>query len=330
MSRRLPDGSVFVPKPAQRLFGLRTAPARREPAAAAVQVAGHVIADPNRSGRVQATQAGRIEPGEQGLPFLGKRVARGDVLAYIAPVISAVERGNVEQQLAEIVANIAIAEQRVARLGQLAGSVPQRDIDQARSELDGLRRRRAALQPAIGAREAIRAPVSGVISVASLIAGQIVDAREILFEIVDPMQLWVEAIAFDAAAVADIRGATLMAPDGRVVALEFIGRGAAARQQAIPLQFRIVEPPSTLTVGRPVTVTVQTPRRIEGIALHVDSVVRASNGQAIVWIHASAERFVPAFVRVLPLDSGHVVVVSGIEPDQRIVTLGANLLNQIR
>jgi membrane fusion protein, heavy metal efflux system len=64
--------------------------------------------------------------------------------------------------------------------------------------------------------------------------------------------------------------------------------------------------------------------------LHIDSVVRASNGQAIVWIHASAERFVPAFVRVLPLDSGHVVVVSGLEPDQRIVTLGANLLNQIR
>ncbi len=58
--------------------------------------------------------------------------------------------------------------------------------------------------------------------------------------------------------------------------------------------------------------------------------LRGANGQSIVYEHTNAERFVPREVRVQPLDGQRVLIVSGIEPGRRIVTQGAELLNQIR
>ena len=58
--------------------------------------------------------------------------------------------------------------------------------------------------------------------------------------------------------------------------------------------------------------------------------MRGTNGQSIVYEHSNAERFVPREVRIEQLDAERVLVVSGIEPGKRIVTRGAELLNQIR
>src|SRR3972149_9320781 len=71
-ARRLPDGSLFVPKAVQHQLGLRTMVAEIKDLAATVEFNGKVIADPNAGGRVQASQSGRIEPGPQGLPTLGQ------------------------------------------------------------------------------------------------------------------------------------------------------------------------------------------------------------------------------------------------------------------
>ena len=79
--RRLADGSLFVPKPTQRLLIVRTKRAQVEDAAEAATIVGRVIADPTSGGRVQSAQAGRIEPPEGGLPVLGQRVTRRQVLA---------------------------------------------------------------------------------------------------------------------------------------------------------------------------------------------------------------------------------------------------------
>jgi hypothetical protein len=58
-------------------------------------------------------------------------------------------------------------------------------------------------------RDALVAPVSGVIASSNAVAGQVVDARELVFEVVDPTRLRIEALAYDAAVVSDVAGATL-------------------------------------------------------------------------------------------------------------------------
>jgi hypothetical protein len=58
--------------------------------------------------------------------------------------------------------------------------------------------------------------------------------------------------------------------------------------------------------------------------------VRTGNGQTVVFVHTGAERFESRLVRTEPLDAGSVLIVAGLEPSARVVSHGAELLNQIR
>jgi hypothetical protein len=78
------------------------------------------------------------------------------------------------------------------------------------------------------------------------------------------------------------------------------------------------------------TVLAETEEVKTGIAVPRTAVVRAGNGQMIVYEHANAERFVPREVRVEALDAERVLVIAGLEPNRRVVTQGVELLNQIR
>lgn len=330
--RRQPDGSVSMPKDAQRVLAIRTVLAAENDAARTVQVIGQVVADPEAAGRVQASQPGRVGAGENGLARLGQRVQQGDVLAVVTPTIGAVERGGVQAQVAELDATVRLAQAKVARLSALAGSVPGKDIDEARLELDGARRRRAAFAPSLAGAEVLRAPVSGVVAVANAQVGALVESKDVLFEIVDPTRLWVEAILTDPALAGQIQKASALTTDGTKLAVSFVGRGLTLRQGAVPLQFRVDNPPAGLAVGSPVTVVAELDGKEKGIALPRAAVVRQANGLPAVWDHVSAERFVPRPVRVRALDAGRVLVLSGLSPGAtpRIVVQGAELLGQVR
>ena len=328
--RRLPDGSVAMPKDAQRLLAIRTVLAAQTQSARTVQLIGQVIADPATAGRVQSTQSGRVQPSGGDLAHVGQAVQKGDALAVVVPVITGVERGGLQAQIAELDAQIRIAQQKVTRLNALVGSVAGKDIDDARSELAGVQARRAALSPTLVQGEVLRAPVSGVVSVANVTTGQVVESKDVLFEIVDPKRLWIEALAFDPAVASQMTSASARATDGTPIKVGFVGRGLSLRQGAVPLQFRIENPPTSLSVGSPVTLIANVATQETGFALPRTAVVRMPNGGSAVWDHVTAERFVPRPVRLQPLDGGNVLVLAGVKAEQRIVVQGADLLNQIR
>jgi len=328
--RRLQDGAIFVPKPSQRLLGIRTLITETGEASAALRMIGTLVPDPNASGRVQASQNGRLEPGDNGFPTLGQHVERGQVLAYVTPTYSAAERGSLIQNAAELDAQITILEARVRRLTTLRGTVAEREIVDAQAELAGARQRRTAIQPALSGREPLVAPVSGIVSTVRGAVGQLVDSATTVVEIVDPSRLWVEALAFDRAALDRITGANATLPDGRVLDLVFMGRGLTVRQQAVPVNFRVNEPPADAPIGISVLVTLRTARAVQGIVLPADAVVRSAEGPPVVFEHATAERFIPRQVRVQPLDGTRVVVTAGLEAGQRVVVQGAALVAQVR
>nr|MCU0918856.1 efflux RND transporter periplasmic adaptor subunit [Burkholderiaceae bacterium] len=195
---RLPDGSVNVPKLAQRRMAIRTTLAPGSEAASTVELPGRVIADPNASGRVQAVHGGRIEPGPRGLPVAGQAVRRGDVLAYVRHHAEPYALGAQQAQLAELLAQRQLAEQRLQRLEGLEGTVPRKEIDAARTEAASLAERERRIGESLVAREALVAPVSGVIARTDLAVGQVVEPRDVLFEVVDPTRMLVEATTADA------------------------------------------------------------------------------------------------------------------------------------
>lgn len=328
--QRLPDGSVNVPKAVQRLYTVRTVVVEEQSLPSSVELKGTVIADPAAAGRVQATQSGIVQAGPGGLPHLGQKVAQDQVLAYLAPQANGLERAGTQAQLAEVNGLMVVAEQKVQRYAQLEGSVPQKEIDAARAELTSLAQRKQALSAGLVGRVALTAPVPGVISSNAVVAGQVVDARELLFEIVRPDRLLVQALAYDARLGADIERVSALTAVKEPLRLAFLGAGPQLREQAIPLQFRITPPLPALAVGQPVTVIVATRSRVKGYAVPQSAVTQNTANETVVWVHESAERFKPRKVQVQVLDATRSVITSGLNAGERVVTQGATLLAQVR
>jgi membrane fusion protein, heavy metal efflux system len=328
---RLPDGSVNIPKTAQRRLGIRTVVASATDAAATIELPGRVLMDPNAGGRVQPVHGGRVEAGSKGLPVAGQSVRRGEVLAYVRHHADPYAKAGQEAQLAELKANRALATQRVARLESLEGTVPRKDIDAARSELTSLVEREARIGGSLNAREALIAPVSGVIARADVVAGQVVDAREVLYEVIDPARLVIETTTSDVTLAGRIGSAQLQGVEG--ASLTYLGAARALRDGALPLSFRALasgKQPAPLAVGQPVTVIAQLKESVKGIVLPAQAVVRSPANEPIVWIKVGAERYVPQPVQYRPLDANTVVVISGLAADNRVVVIGAPLIAQIR
>lgn len=333
--KRQPDGSVFLPKPSQRQLAIRTIVAEAKTLPRTVELNGRVVTDPSAGGKVQPLAGGRVEAGPQGLPTLGQAVKRGEVLAVVRSSASPIERANQSATAAELRAQLQTAERTADRLQQLEGSVPQKEIDAARAEVAALRQRSKAVGSSVNATEALQAPVSGVIASVSVTAGQVVDAREVLFEIVDPRRLMVEANAFDASLVGQVAAASASPGNGIAVPLRFVGAGRTLREGALPLVFRtdldkLGSDVPPLAVGQPVAVVVQTRTTVDGVPVPNAAVVKNPSNQDIVWVHTAAEVFEPRPVRWSSLDGSTVSVLDGLKAGDRVVVQGAPLVNQVR
>ncbi|MBI5335797.1 MAG: HlyD family efflux transporter periplasmic adaptor subunit [Burkholderiales bacterium] len=359
--QRLADGSLFVPKPVQRQLGVRTVLTEAGEHAAVHELMGRVVADPAAGGAVQPLQAGRLEAGPLGWPVPGQRVQRGQVLARLQPALGAQDLAAQQAQVAELRAGLPLARQRLDRLQQLEGSVPAKEIQAARAEVAALDGRLRALQAGLAAVELLRAPVTGVVSRVAARAGEVVEPRQTLFEVVDPARLRVEArladvaqaraIGADATAVILAPGSaapstaggsaaapvtpasTPSAPSAAAIPLRRIGAGLALEEGTLPLWFAVAStaadaPP--LAVGQPVTVLARGASRQRGVAVPASAVVKSAANLDQVFIHPSAERFTPVAVSVQPLDGRRVLVTAGLAAGQRVVVQGAALLNQVR
>ena len=329
--RRLPDGTVNVPKLAQRRMGIRTVLAPLSTAAVSVQLPGQVVMDPNAGGRVQAAHGGRVEAGPHGLPVAGETVRKGQVLAHLRHHAEPYAEANQRSAAAELRASRVIAQQRVQRLESLEGTVPRKEIQAARAELAGLQQRERAVGASVSFREALVAPVSGVIAHANAVNGQVVDDKDVLFEIVDPQRMLVEATTADPSLAARIDRATLAGIDG--VVLRVVGAGRSLRDGRVPITLRTQATAASapaLAVGQPVTVVVLTKEPLRGVVLPAEAIVRNAANEPVVYVKIGAERYLPQPIVSQPLDARTVVVTQGLAADNRVVVQGAAMLGQVR
>ncbi len=329
---RLADGSVNVPMLAQRRMGIRTQLTVESSAAATMELSGKVVMDPNAGGRVQAVHGGSVQAGPRGLPVAGQAVRQGEVLAYVQHHAEPYALANQQALRAELRSNRDLAAQRVQRLQSLEGTVPRKDIEAAQAELQSLTAREKSISASLGAREALVAPVSGVIARADAVLGQVVEARDVLFEVIDPARVLVEATTADPALPARLGDASLQGLTG--VKLQLLGAGRSLRDGVLPLTFRAAADKAgttlPLAVGQPVTVVASLKEQIKGFVLPAQAVVRNSTNEPVVWIKSGAERYIPQPVQYRALDATTVIVTQGLGADNRVVVQGAPLIAQIR
>jgi membrane fusion protein, heavy metal efflux system len=330
VAQRLPDGSVFAPKTTQRILAILTVSAVEAESRKSIEMPGRVIPDPNASGFVQTAIGGRLLAPPGGFPSLGAKVTKGQLMAYVEPSLAAVDQSDIRQTKGELDQDIALAERQIERIRTLAksGTASRTQLEEADLTLDGLRKRRASLDSNRMEPEQLVAPVSGVVSKANAAPGLIAETNTEVFHIIDPTRLWVEAMSFGRDQVTE--KAFIGTLDQGAVQLTFVGAGFAEEGRAQPMHFRVNDTIGRLLPGDRVTVVAETQAVIKGIAAPREAVIRGSNGEDIVYIHKAPELFEPRAVRTEPLDGGRVIIVSGIVAGDRIVTQGAELLNQLR
>lgn len=332
---RLPDGTLFVPKPVQRLLGLRTTVAEPGEWPDTFTLTGHVIPDPNASALVQAPLPGRIELPEGGLPLLGGRVRQGQVLAYLVPILDAVDRTTLQAELSEISGRVTILTRNLERLRQLGANAPRQELEQTEIELESLIARRKAITDSFAERLPLTAPVAGVLALRNATPGQIVEGRETLFSLVDPERLWVEALLYDTDHASHFVSASARTVEGRELRLTPLGGGYELRGHALPIQFRIepdqgAAPGSYLVVRQPLQVTAQMYHGSFGLRIPTAAVQRGADGAARVWVHVRPEHFRPQSVEARELGGGYSVVTQGLSGRDRVVSVSASLLSQVR
>ena len=251
LAQRLPDGGVFVPKSTQRILAIRTMPIESAAHRTALELPGRIIPDPNASGFVQSSVGGRLSPPPGGFPRLGTSVKKGDLLAYVTPPLQAIDVSDMRQRQGELDQQISIVERRLARYETLvpSGAVARTQLEDTRLELQGLKDRRGSLDQSRRDPEELIAPVDGIIAEGTAVAGQIAQSNAVIFHIVDPTRLWVEALSFDS--LPGVQSAVARLNNERTYPLSFRGAGFAGRNQSIPVQFAIqgdVARPSRRTV----------------------------------------------------------------------------------
>ncbi len=344
---RMPDGSVFLPKPAQRVLGVTTLRAQLGEMPRTVELPGQVIADPRYSGRIEAVQAGIVTaPDKHGLPNLGQRVRQGELLALLQPALSSIERARQQSELAEINRDLTIADQQYQRVGgQInppagepaaptadapTAGLPQTPFSMIQTQVEALRARKHYLEASFKSPLPLTAPVAGVVSTSHAFVGNVVQPGETLIEIVDPLRRWVEVLSYDAGIGQRVVGARAHSRDGAESVLEYRGQGFQLREQAVPLQFALKLSEPLLAVGQPLRVVVELRDTLEGAIVPRSAVIRRANGDSIIWAHVAAERFAPQRVTVVDYDAGHMVVSHGLHAGDLIVTTGVATLEQTR
>lgn len=329
---RQADGAIFLPIASQRVFGMRSTLAERVEAPVTVELPGRIIVDPNTATAIQAHQRGVILPAGKRLPYDGQSVRRGDLLAYLRPVFSTLERLEIDERIQDLENQIDLQRKRLARLEEVMFvRFRESKMEQIRVEIAGMQRHLRVLHAKLTERIELRAASDGIISDIDVTAGQYVEAGTELFDIVDPSRLWVTAFAFDAALIDKIAGADAVTDDGTALRLNFIGAGLSLQNQAMPLQFEIAQPTARTTINKPVKVIVKThDKSISGIKLPRSSITRTTDGRHVVWERRTAETFVQHHVQMVGLDGENVLVTSNLSPRMRVVADGAAILNQIR
>jgi cobalt-zinc-cadmium efflux system membrane fusion protein len=329
------DGSVFLPKPTQHLVDVRTVIAVESEATPSVEIAGRVIADPNRSGRAQALRDSRIEAGPKGFPHLGQPVTEGEVLAYLIPTLSSAEEATLKQTLAQIERDMALLVPRADAIATINPNMPMGEatasaLQELQIQSQSLTRQKEIVVAALNQRIEITAPIAGVISATLVNIGQVVAARDVLFEIVDRSAAWVEGWSFDPVPAEGISTATALTESGRAVGLNFVGRGPVLRQQATLIIFRIADDASNIDFGSPVRIFLGDARKAKGIVLPVAAVERGAGAVSIVWEHSAPEIFISHPVKVMPLDAARVIVTGDVKAGMHLVIRGANSISQVR
>lgn len=321
---------ILVRRPQQRLLSGR------------LTAGGELVAAADGEATLAAPLSGVLSVSRP-LPFLGKRVAKGDLIALIEPPIRPDGgAGQFASALAEARNRLALAEQEHQRAQRLFETriAPRKRVEEAAAALDSARaalapleKSAAALGGEIGGRLALRAPVGGTVVEVFSGTGRGIEAGQPIVRIIDTATLWLKTSlpALDAARLPRLPTARFTVPGlqgsfaaGRLIS---VGDMLDPQSRTLPVIFSVPNRDARLKVGMFATVAIETGSGSPGLVLPAEALVE-DEGRFFVFVQTSGERFSRREVQVGVRDDADVQILKGLDRHDRVVVKGTYYVRQ--
>jgi RND family efflux transporter MFP subunit len=313
-----------------------------------VQVSGEVRPVAGREARLTAAATGRVTLATP-VPVLGMPVRAGQVLAAIAPRLSAgADRASLDAEVLAARAELEAAGAQLARAQRLfkEQAVSERSVEEARARTNVARARLGAAtgrltqysSGASGAGRAgqgafqVRSPLAGTLVSASVASGESVEEGKLLYTVIDLSRVWIEARVFepDIPKVDGARSAwfniegyespfVIDKSNGKLVT---VGRVVDPQSRTVPVIFEVTNADAKLRIGQFAKVSIATGAPVRGLAVPALALVE-DGGKFVAYVQAEGESFVRRPVTIGVRSLGWAAVREGLSVGERVVTKGA-------
>jgi len=318
-----------------RRAGIEVVEARADEASAHLEVVGTIVYDATRRAEVNARAQGVVR---EILVEVGQNV---EAKAPLVRIESA-EIGAEQSRLLAASSRIEVARAAHERARALVekGMAPQKELLEAQSELDQAMADRAAAQAALGivgidaqggSTFTLVSPIAGTCILRRATIGRMVDASEVLFEIVDTRTMWAELEVPERALVR-------VRPDQDVVItadalgtqeftgkIDFIAPEIDRHTRTAKARVRLQNPGGLLRARLFIRARIALgPKHAQ--VLVPRSALQQAKGAELVFVELAPGTYETRRVNRLESRGEFVALGSGVAPGERVVTAGSFLL----
>jgi RND family efflux transporter MFP subunit len=311
-----------------------------------VRTTGEVRPGSGREARVTAPATGRVMLGSPP-PLLGSKVAKGQVLASIAPRLSAGgDRATMAADAGAATAEVDAARAELARAERLVAdqAAPAKAVDEARTRLRVAESRLAGARGRLSQYDAsasgtgggrafqVRSPIAGTLVALNVASGQGVEEGQELFQVIDLGRVWLTARVFepDAPKVQGARSAWFtiegydqpFTVDETNATLVTVGSVIDPRTRTVPVIFDLDNKDGRLRIGNFAKVVIATGAPRRGLAVPKSAIVD-DGGQPVAYVMVEGESFERRPLRVGIQSGEWIEVLEGIAAGEHVVTRGA-------
>lgn len=297
---------------------------------------GELVPVSNAEATVSAPLTGVVS-GIRALPFVGKKVSKGEIVAVIEPPLHQEGgMGELAASWAEARNRVTLAQKEYDRAKRLydAKIAPAKRVEEAELALSSARASLQPLQKAMesvkgegGNRITVRAPVSGTVVEVAASNGKGVQAGEPILRIINTGTLWLKANipAADAGKAALASGATFtvtgLEGEFRPTRLVTVNDMLDPQTRTLSAMFAVPNPGGRLKVGMFANVMIRTGEAKNALAVPQDALVE-DEGRWFLFVQTAAQAFERREVQVGAKDKGYVQITGGLEDHERVVTKG--------
>ena len=296
----------------------------------------------DREAFVVSSTAGVVDATQITFPRVGMAVEKGQVLMTVTPRLAAgVDVATLESDLQQAklkVEHTAEVRQRLQRLVQVEAIAASRAVHAehmarlARAELRAAESR-LGMARGLGGGIPLRAPLNGAVVDVRTTRGAPVLEGQILLHVADLTRVWLEAAIPESelGRVPTPTGASFVLDGGAHTRTLEVGKNATlvafggmvdAETRTVPAIFEFENVDGALRAGMRVQAQVSSGRSAGRIAVPAAAVLD-DGGQNVVFVMLDGEAFARRIVRTGLRDGDWLEIESGIEPGERVVTLGA-------